>query len=64
LLLALDGVTAGKSHRDIAVDLFGAEAVQAQWDAGSWVRSRVRRRIRKALDLMNGGYRELLETDK
>lgn len=61
MLLALDGVTAGKSHRDIAVDLFGTEAVEAEWNAGSWMRSRVRRRIRKALNLMNGGYRELLE---
>lgn len=54
-------MTAGKSHRDIAIDLFGADAVKAEWDAGSWMRSRVRRRIRKALYLMNGGYRELLE---
>ncbi|WP_460020108.1 DNA -binding domain-containing protein [Magnetospira thiophila] len=42
------------------MDLFGAATVAADWDAGSWVRSRVRRRIQKAMHLRDGGYRSLL----
>ncbi|NKB55105.1 MAG: DUF2285 domain-containing protein [Alphaproteobacteria bacterium] len=51
---------AGKSQRQIAIDLFGAEVVEAEWHADSWIRSRVRWNIRKALQLMEGGYRDLL----
>ena len=59
LLLALDGHLAGKSHRVIAIDLFGAARVAAEWHEDSAIRSRVRSRIEKSCCLMNGGYRNL-----
>ena len=48
VLIALEGHRAGKSLREIAEDLYGAEVVAAQWDADSWVRLRTRRLLRKA----------------
>ena len=56
LLCALDGALAGKTHRGIAIDLYGAAKVAAEWHEDGALRSRVRRRIRKSLQLMNGGY--------
>jgi hypothetical protein len=62
-LLALDGIITGKSQREIAIDLFGEETVDANWYTLDWLRSKTRRRIQKAFHLLNGGYRELLEDD-
>ena len=59
LLKALDARLAGKSVRQVAKLLFGAEAV-ADWDPDGGSRSKARRRIRKATGLMKGGYRKFL----
>ena len=59
LLTVLDERLAGKSWRETAVALYGAERVAAEWDTESWMRSRVRRRGRKARRLMEDGYRDL-----
>ena len=48
LLIARDGYSAGKSIREIAQDLFGAEVVVADWDPDSGVRARTRRLLHKA----------------
>jgi hypothetical protein len=53
-------VLAGKSHRQIAIDLFGLDTVKADWYDSSRIRSLVRRRIEKSKHLMNGGYRDLV----
>ena len=58
-LRALDGKLAGKSHRLIATELYGAAAVAAEWDSGGPVHARVRRRIKRSLHLMREGYRAL-----
>ena len=47
LLIALNGELAGKTARAVAVDLFGA-ARAAEWATDAWVRSRTRRRLRRA----------------
>ena len=60
LLTLLDARLAGKSWREAAVDLHGAKRVAAEWDTDSWMRSRVRRLGRRALMLMEGGYRNLV----
>ena len=60
LLTVLDARLAGKSWREAAVDLHGAKRVAAEWDTDSWMRSRVRRLGRRALMLMEGGYRNLV----
>ena len=59
LLIVLDGRLAGKSWRETAVDLYGAECVAGQWHADSWMRARVRRRGHKARVLMESEYRAL-----
>ncbi|MFQ5534959.1 MAG: DNA -binding domain-containing protein [Sphingomonadales bacterium] len=51
---------AKKSHRQIAIDLFGPDEVKAEWYDGGRIRSLVRRRIEKSKHLMNGGYRDLV----
>ncbi len=38
----------GRTLREIAVELFGAERVDAEWHADSWMRGRVRRHVRRA----------------
>lgn len=61
VLQALDGFLAGASQREIAVVLFGAQRVQADWsDPGDHLRDRVRRAIRRGRALMNGGYFDFL----
>ena len=59
LLSVLDGRLAGKSWRETAVDLYGADAVAAEWHADGWMRARARRRGEKARLLMESGYRDL-----
>ena len=58
--MALDGKLGGRSLRMIAVDLYGAARVEEEWRSDSSMRGRVRWRVKQALELMNGGYRELI----
>ena len=45
----LAGLRAGKSVREIAVELYGADLVAAEWsDYGGWMRAKVRRLARRA----------------
>lgn len=61
VLQALDGWLAGASYREIAVALFGAARVEADWrDPRDHFRDRVRRAVRRGRMLMNGGYRTFL----
>ena len=48
VLIALDGHRAGKSLREIAEDVFGAERVAAERSANSGVRLRTKRLVHKA----------------
>ena len=42
------GWRAGKSYREIAVDLYGADPVDAEWRRDGWMRARVRRLVHRA----------------
>ena len=56
LLIALDGELARLPHPRIALAIWGAEAVAREgWEPDSPIRSRLRRRIKRALWLMNEG---------
>ena len=51
----------GTSHRDIAVVFFGEERVLQEWsDSSRSLKDYVRFRIRKGMELMDGGYKDLL----
>lgn len=64
MIQALDGLSAGASQRDLAVALFGADRVAAEWRGVSdHLRLKVRRIIRDARRLAGGGYRALLRQD-
>jgi hypothetical protein len=61
VLQALDGSLAGASHRDIAIALFGAARVEADWnDPRQNMRDRVRRAVHRGRALMTGGYKKFL----
>ncbi|HDR9224231.1 TPA: DUF2285 domain-containing protein [Burkholderia vietnamiensis] len=60
-LQALDATLAGASLREIAIGLFGDEAVAVGWYADGGLRSRVRRLTRRGQSLMRGGYRRLAQ---
>ncbi len=60
-LQALDATLAGASLREVAVGLFGADAVAAGWHADGDLRARVRRLVRRGDGLMRGGYRRLAQ---
>ena len=45
---ALAGRRAGKPLREIAVDLYGREQVDADWHADSRMRSKLRRLVQRA----------------
>jgi hypothetical protein len=58
-LQALDATLVGASQRQIAIGLFGPQAVAADWHADGALRSRIRRLVRHGRLLMCGGYRRL-----
>ena len=49
--IALAGLRAGKSMRAIAVELYGADQVAADWHGDSRMRARVRYRLDKAREI-------------
>ena len=55
----LDARLAGRSRREIAVELHGEAKVAEKWSPDSALRAQVRWRVRTALALMRGGYLEL-----
>ena len=55
VLIALAGQRAGKSMREIAEDVFGAERVAAEWQEDGGMRSRTRRLVQKARAHAEGG---------
>jgi hypothetical protein len=56
-----DARVAGASQREIAIALFGAERVSAEWNGASdAMRSHVRRSITLAKHMAAGGYQTLL----
>lgn len=60
-LIALDGHLEGRTYRDIAEVLYGRDRVGMHWaDNTRWMKSKVRRAVERGVELMNGGYRELL----
>ena len=60
-LIALDAHCNGASHRDVAIMIFGAEKVEAEWIAdGCELKDYVRRCRTRGVRYMQGGYRRLL----
>lgn len=58
LMTVMEGLKAGRGPRGIAADVWGAEAVDLEWASDSWMRAQVRRWIRKARVLADGGWRD------
>ena len=56
----LDGRLAGRSLREIAIDLYGERRVAEDWTRNGSMKAAVRWRVKRALWLMNGGYRILI----
>ena len=46
--VALTGLRGGKSLREIANDLYGADRVAADWHGDSWMRAMVKRLVDRA----------------
>lgn len=64
-LTAFDAAQIGLPRREIAARLFGAEAAAEHWPAESeWMRSRVRRALQMGENLVNGGYRKILNPSR
>ena len=59
----MDGLRRGRTPRAVAIDVWGAERVAAEWRDGGWMRSQMRRWTRKAEALAGGGWRELVPRD-
>lgn len=60
-LIALDADYNGDSHRDVAIMIYGAAKVDAEWIAdGCELKDYVRRCRTRGVRLMQGGYRRLL----
>ncbi|MCW1830233.1 DUF2285 domain-containing protein [Enterobacter asburiae] len=51
-----DKSISGLSHRKIAYDLYENEIKHTNWDSDSWIRARVRYTLKKAKEMINGGY--------
>jgi hypothetical protein len=56
--VTLDGRVAQASYREIAVVLYGHDHVERNWETG--LKERMRRHLKRGLDLTQGRYRELL----
>lgn len=60
-LIALDGNRAKAAYRDVATVIFGAQRTEKAWrSASTALKDRVRRALKRGLELAAGGYRELL----
>ena len=59
-LQVLDGLAAGASQRELAIELFGSTAVTRGWQPDGALRAQVRYLIRRARALMEGEYRALI----
>jgi hypothetical protein len=55
-LITLDGRHAGASHKEIAILIYSAEAVAADWGVG--LRQRMQRHYSRGAALAAGGYRD------
>lgn len=55
-LQALDAMQSGASHRDLAVALFGLDAVRADWHADGVLRAQVRHLVSRSEGFMRRGY--------
>ena len=55
----LDGLREGRKPRQIAVEIFGAERVRAEWYAHGGMRSQIRPWIPKARAMADGGWCDL-----
>lgn len=55
-LQALDAMQSGASHRELAIALFGVEAVRLDWHADGVMRAKVRHLVSRAEGLMRCGY--------
>ena len=53
--VVLAGIRSGKSMREIAVDLYGAERVAAGWHGDSRMRAKVRRLVSRVRDASGAG---------
>jgi hypothetical protein len=53
--VALAGIRSGKSMREIAVDLYGADEVAADWHVDSRMRAKVRRLVYRARGASDDG---------
>ncbi|WP_257538980.1 DUF2285 domain-containing protein [Sphingobium sp. CFD-1] len=63
LLRVHDARAAGASHHEIGEALFGAQAVEIGWEGRSdHVRQRVRRMVKSARAMAEGGYRLLIRS--
>lgn len=62
-LQVLDGLAAEGTQRELAVALFGVRAVARGWQPDSALRAQLRYLIRRAGELMEGGYRSLVDSD-
>jgi hypothetical protein len=57
-LITYDGRRAGAGNKEIAIFIYGAEDVTADWDVG--LRQRMQRHYSRAQALVAGGYRDFL----
>ena len=48
LLLALEGEAEGRTHRQIAAEIWGRDRVDAEYYTDGWMHSRIKRRLKKA----------------
>ena len=64
LAIVMDGLRQDRKPRSIAIDVWGAErgadGVVEEWRTGDWMRSQMRRWMRKAKALAAGGWRDLV----
>ena len=65
LLRVHDALSDGARQREIACALFGAARVQSEWSGASdSMRSRVRRLVKDARAMAQGGYRHIMQSDR
>ena len=57
---AMVGLQAGKTPHQIAMDIYGADEVAANWYSDGGMRSQLRRWIPKARALADSGWRDLV----
>lgn len=60
LLKIFDLHSSGNTHKEIAKFIYGERITNSEWESDSWLRGRIRYKLKKSQELIDGGFYKFL----